>query len=306
LLSSTCSKNNLKELIRFWLIDHPELNPYKFSVKKFYQKLTSPLRSFPHFIIIGVGRAGTTALYSYLIQHPSIQGTISSNHKNAYDLHFFDFMISQSTVWYKSHFPIILPRFLHKKNLHLTGEYTSTYFYHPEVPKRIHKLLPGIKLIVILRNPIDKIYSTYYQQFRYGEISTSFEDTIDAEFKRMKILNNNSNFSSENPNIENFIPGNIIKHGIYADYFENWLNFFNQSQLLILDSYELKNNTNSALETVFGFLGLQNSPIEDLSHVAERKYPKLKESTRQKLIEFYKPHNKRLNELLKTNFDWDK
>ena len=132
--SSTQTENDLKKSIKFWLIDHPELNPSQFSTKKLFRKITSSFRSFPHFIIIGVGRAGTTALYSYLIQHPSIHGTISSNKKLAYDLHFFEFMTSQSNFWYKSHFPIFLPKFFYKKNFPLTGEYTSTYFYHPEEP----------------------------------------------------------------------------------------------------------------------------------------------------------------------------
>ena len=58
----------------------------QFSFKKFFRKLTSSFRSFPHFIIIGVGRAGTTALYSYLIQHSSIYGTYTENKKNASEL----------------------------------------------------------------------------------------------------------------------------------------------------------------------------------------------------------------------------
>ena len=209
MFASTHSENNLKESLRFWLIEHPELNPYQFSFKKFFRKLTSSFRSFPHFIIIGVGRAGTTALYSYLIQHSSIYGTYTENKKNASDIHFFEYMTTTSVSWYKSHFPILSSKMLSKNNLQVTGEFTSTYFYHPDVPKRIHELLPNIKLILILRNPIDKIYSTYYQQFRYGEISASFEETIDAEIKRIEILQNNPDFHSKNPNIKNSVPQNI-------------------------------------------------------------------------------------------------
>ena len=306
MFASTHSENNLKESLRFWLIEHPELNPYQFSFKKFFRKLTSSFRSFPHFIIIGVGRAGTTALYSYLIQHSSIYGTYTENKKNASAIHFFEYMTTTSVSWYKSHFPILSSKISSKNNLQVTGEFTSTYFYHPDVPKRIHELLPNIKLILILRNPIDKIYSTYYQQFRYGEISASFEETIDAEIKRIEILQNNPDFHSKNPNIKNSVPQNILRHGIYCDYLENWLKFFQKEQILILNAEDLKKNTSNILNTVFKFLEINNEKIENLAHISARKYPKMNEVTRKRLIDFYKPYNKKLNELLQTNFDWDK
>tara|TARA_B100000029_G_scaffold167749_1_gene163910 strand:- start:1906 stop:2805 length:900 start_codon:yes stop_codon:yes gene_type:complete len=296
---SIYSENDLKKQIKFWLINNSELNPYRFSFKKIFRTLTGNLRSFPHFIIIGVGRAGTTALYSYLIQHPSIIGTVSDNKKSASDVHFFEFMTSNSTTWYKSHFPILSRK-------QITGEFTSTYFYHPDVPKRINQLLPKIKLIVILRNPIDKAYSTYYQQFRYGEISTTFEDSINAELKRIKIIENEPNLHSKNPNFQNFVSQNILRHGIYVDYFEKWFEQFNREQILILNADEMKKNTRKILKDVFTFLNIEDHPIEDLSRVSARKYPPISESTRTKLVEFYKPHNEKLNKLLQTNFEWDK
>ena len=299
------SDYNLKKQIKFWLLNNPQFNPYKFSFGKFYRKLTSSLRTFPHFIIIGVGRAGTTALYSYLIQHPSIHPTLADDEKLASDIHFFEYMESDSISWYKSHFPILLPKLNSQKHPKITGEFTSTYFYHSDVPERIYQLLPKVKLIVILRNPIDKIYSTYYQQFRYGEVSTSFEETIDAELRRIKILEGNPDLRSQHPGFSNFVSQNILRHGIYADYFINWFELFNKKQILILNADDLKKNTENTLQQVFEFLGVENHTIENLSHISARKYPKLSDITRKKLIEFYKPHNERLNKLLQRNFEWD-
>ena len=299
------SDYNLKKQIKFWLLNNPQFNPYKFSFGKFYRKLTSRLRTFPHFIIIGVGRAGTTALYSYLIQHPSIHPALADDEKLASDIHFFEYMESDSISWYKSHFPILLPKLNSQKHPKITGEFTSTYFYHSDVPERIYQLLPKVKLIVILRNPIDKIYSTYYQQFRYGEVSTSFEETIDAELRRIEILEGNPDLRSQHPGFSNFVSQNILRHGIYADYFINWFELFNKKQILILNADDLKKNTENTLQQVFEFLGVENHTIENLSHISARKYPKLSDITRKKLIEFYKPHNERLNKLLQRNFEWD-
>ena len=154
------SENNLSKT-KLWLLSNPKFNPYRFSLKKFYRNLTSKSRVLPDFIIIGAGRAGTTALYSYLIQHPSIIPATTENNQPVADLHFFEYMISDRISWYKSHFP------RKSKNSFVTGEFTSTYMYHKKVPERIFNLIPKIKLIVILRNPVDKAYSTYNQQSHY-------------------------------------------------------------------------------------------------------------------------------------------
>ena len=295
----------MKQQIRLWFLENPQFNPYRFSFEKLYRKMTSRLRSLPDFIIIGVGRAGTTALYSYLIQHPSIVAASTDNNESVADLHFFEYMISNNIQWYKSHFPILFSKSKNQKNSFITGEYTSTYIYHPDVPKRIFNLLPKIKLIVILRNPIDKAYSTYQQQFRFGEYTTSFEDTVNAEFRRINLNKDFPELNSNNYDFENFVAQNIIRHGIYADYLETWLKIFDRKQILILNSEDLKNSTKETLHRVFHFLIVSNYDIANTSQVNVGKYPPINKITRKKLIEFFKPHNQRLNKLLDTEFDWD-
>ena len=295
----------MKQQIRLWFLENPQFNPYRFSFEKLYRKMTSRLRSLPDFIIIGVGRAGTTALYSYLIQHPSIVAASTDNNESVADLHFFEYMISNNIQWYKSHFPILFSKSKNQKNSFITGEYTSTYIYHPDVPKRIFNLLPKIKLIVILRNPIDKAYSAYQQQFRFGEYTTSFEDTVNAEFRRINLNKDFPELNSNNYDFENFVAQNIIRHGIYADYLETWLKIFDRKQILILNSEDLKNSTKETLHRVFHFLNVSNYDIANTSQVNVGKYSPINKITRKKLIEFFKPHNQRLNKLLDTEFDWD-
>ena len=295
----------MKQQIRLWLLENPQFNPYRFSFEKLYRKMTSRLRQLPDFIIIGAGRAGTTALYSYLIQHPLIAAALTDNNESVADLHFFEYMISNNIQWYKSHFPILFSKSNKHKNSFITGEYTSTYMYHPDVPKRIFNLLPKIKLIVILRNPIDKAYSTYQQQFRFGEYTTSFEDTINAEFRRIDLNKDFPELNSNNYDFENFVTQNIIRHGVYADYLETWLKIFDRKQILILNSDDLKKSTKETLRRVFNFLNVSNYDIKDTSQVNVGKYPPINKITRKKLIEFFKPHNQRLNKLLDTEFNWN-
>jgi len=306
LISNSNPKSTQRDRVKLFLVKNPQINPYKFSFESLYRQVTSKFRVLPNFIIIGAGRAGTTALYSYLIQHPDIFSAYTEKNDPVGDLHFFEYMISNKIDWYKSHFPTQFTRSYHeRKNSFITGEFTSTYMYHPDVPRRIFNLLPKIKLIVILRNPIDKAYSTYQQQFQFEEYTTSFEDTIDAEFRRMKLNKDIPLLNSSNPDFENSVAHNIIRHGIYADYLEHWLEIFTKKQMLILNSVDLKKSTKKTLHQVFNFLNIPNYDITDISPVNIGKYPPIDRSTRKRLIEFYKPHNQRLNKLLGTNFDWD-
>ena len=303
MVSTIKNNSTFKEKTRLWLLDHPNLNPFNFSIKRSYRNLTSGIRTFPDFIIIGAGRAGTTALYSYLIQHPKIIPAYTTNNEDVADLHFFEYMISDNIKWYKSHFPISFSK--SQKKHFITGEFTSTYMYHPDVPKRIFNLLPRVKLIVILRNPVDKAYATYQQQFRFGEITTTFEETINAEFRRMNFNTDFPELNSKNDDFENSVAHNIIRHGIYVNYLETWFKIFDTNQILILNSYDLKNSTKETLNQIFNFLNISNYDIPDISPVNVGTYTPINKTTRQKLIDFFKPHNQRLDELLSTTHNWD-
>ena len=294
------SPENKLSKTKLWLLSNPKFNPYKFSLKKFYRNLTSSSRVLPDFIIIGAGRAGTTALYTYLIQHPSIITASTDNDEPVADLHFFEYMISDKISWYKSHFP------RKSKNSFVTGEFTSTYMYHKNVPERIFNLIPKIKLIVILRNPIDKAYSTYNQQSHFNEVTSSFEETIKAEFARIDLNKNHIEYTNNNPNFDNYVEYNIIRHGIYFNYLEKWFKIFPKKQIFVVDSNELENFPQQTLNKVFEFLNLSPHEIPNLAKVNVGKYSPMTESTRESLIEFYKPHNAKLNNLLGTNFDWNK
>ncbi len=303
------SENSFRKKTKLWLSEHPVLNPYKFSLGHSYRLLTNQFRSLPDFIIFGSGRAGTTSLYSYLIQHPYIVSATTDNSAPVADTHFFEYMTSNKTEWYKSHFPTNLYKsHLKRKYNHniLTGEFTSTYIWHPLVPKRIFNLLPNIKLIAILRNPVERAYSSYQQQLQYGFLDLTFEDVIKTELERMELSKTYANYKIDNPDFNNYVIPNIVRHGIYVDYLKNWYKVFPKEQILIVEANELNNQTGKTLENIFEFLKITNFKIQDLTKANVGKYNPMSKSTKQLLIDFYKPHNLRLYELLGRTFDWDK
>ena len=299
--------SNIKNKIRFWLLLNPQFNPYKFSFKFFLRRITSDLRTYPDFIIIGSGRAGTTSLYNYLIQHPNIITSFSHREQKAADLHFFEYMISSSTNWYRSHFPTKISKKLlqlRTKSSVISGEFTSTYMYHPFVPKRIFDLIPNIKLIVILRNPVDKVYSAFSQQFQFKEFTSSFEDYIESELKRIKITENEPDLKTFNEDFESIAVPNILRHGIYHTYLKKWLELFSKKQIYVVDSKDLHDNTQETLDNIFKFLEIPPVNIPDTSKINVGKYSKMDTLTRRRLLDFFSPFNDKLNYLLGTKFHW--
>ncbi len=319
-LSDQKKRSPQRRAARSWLIEHPELNPYKFTWDKFYRKITNRFRMLPDFLIIGGAKSGTTSLFAHLVEHPNI---IPGSMKEVF---FFQYLSNNKTSFYRSHFPI------KRKNL-ITCEATSTYFVHPLIPARVHKLLPLVKLIVVLRNPIERAYSEFNYTVNLGEqITKNFEDVIKSELKRIEIENNNPELKIKNTNYHHFSFSHL-RHGLYAQHLENWLKFFPKEQLLILNAKDLYNNLDNIVSETFDFLNLpkyqigsriEKNKIDKIRPLGghERNiyknidsktrtlfnvqnYPEMKSETRKFLQDFFRPHNEKLFEMIGRRFDWN-
>ena len=311
------NNHSIRERLRLWLLEHPELNPYRFSagltldpdwhnpnqvsIGRAFQIATSSIRVLPNFIIIGSSKAGTWALYNYLQQHPDIDYC-------ARNIHFFEYAYSNKISWYKSHFPTKLYKSLvesiHKRKC-LMSEHTSTYLHHPLIPQRVKDGIPDVKLIVSLRNPIDRAYSNYHMFVRIGTEKRTFEDAVFSEIKRIEIIKENDNFQIKNPNFSNCVEFNYLRHGTYVDKLENWLKSFRREQFCIVENKDLSKTPQQVLDKIFEFLNVPHFNLRQEERWNVGKYKKMKESTRKTLEDFFKPYNERLYKLLGQNFSWD-
>lgn len=278
---------------------------YQLYQKLFYQiykrniyALTGPIRSLPDFIIIGTARSGTTSLYYDICQHPCVLPA-------AYDeLGYFDSNYHLGQNWYRSLFPTLFSKWLvkQKKQFAITGEDTPFYIWDPIVAKRILKILPKIKLIVLLRNPVDRAYSNYHLGIRAGTENLSFEDAIKAEIKKLEEINNDSK-----NNIEKYtIRRSYLAKGFYADQLKIWFKIFNLNQLLIISTEDLKSNPQKVLNKIYNFLEIPENHKLIPEKQKKAMYPKMKSETREFLINFYRKNNTELFNLIGQKFDWDK
>jgi hypothetical protein len=267
---------------------------------KFYRAITSPFRALPDFIIIGAQRCGTTSLYSYLTQHPCITAAYKK------EIHFFDFNFQRGRCWYRAHFPSLLSKYYYtkiRKQKFITGEASPYYIFYPHAPKRILSALPQIKLIILLRNPVDRAYSHYNHEIKLGVETLSFAEAIRKEKERLngekkKVLKDESCYSF---NLQHY---SYLSRGIYIDQLKIWFNFFTKEQILILKSEDFYNDTQGILKQIFKFLNLPSWEIKNIKKHNHINYRKINFSDREYLLKYFKPHNKKLYDFLGMDFAW--
>ena len=287
--------------MRRLLLTHPKFNPYRFSPEATFRFLTSSFRHLPHFLIIGTSKAGKHSVLSYLNQHPDIKaGT-----KHDVGVYYFDTTFEyKSLSWYKSHFPSKFSKFK------IIGEASGTYLNHPLAPQRIKKTLPQAKLINFFRNPVDRAYSAYNHSSKYGWEHSSFDVSIESEIERINIMNDNPESIINNMEPVNHLQFSYLRHGHYGSNLENWFNHFKKNQFMHFSTEDLDQNYDEIMNSLFVFFNLSeiNVKKEDRKNVGVGKgtYPPMNEKTRDFLIDYYKPHNEKLYNLIGKKFDWDK
>ncbi len=271
-----------------------EKNPRLFFWWMFH-RATTPLRVLPDFLVIGVMKGGTTSFFNYLTRHPQVNPPFRK------EIKFFDIHYPEGLGWYRAHFPI---RFKMKPGT-MTGEATPYYIFHPTAPNRIARVLPSVRLIALLRNPVDRAYSHYNHMVRVGREPLPFEEAIEHEAERLvgeeeKII--------ADPHYSTFthLHYSYLARGRYIEQLQKWLAIFPRQQMLILASEELYTSPATAYRKAIEFLGLSAWEPNDFKVYKQGVYEEMPDSTRKHLIDYYQPYNQKLYDCLNMNFDWDK
>lgn len=186
----------------------------------------------PNFIVPGAQKSGTTALRIYLAQHPDIY--VASK-----EIHFFDDdrNFSNGREWYEKFFE-------NWNGEKAIGEKTPEYLYDEKVPERIYKVLPNVKLIFVLRNPVDRAYSHYWHNIRSGLETLGFEKAIEKEEERIK-----------DPKLKKIY--SYKDRGKYVLQIKRYEKFFPKSNMLFLLAEDLKYDRENTLQKILKFLDVE-------------------------------------------------
>src|ERR1022692_3992095 len=145
--------------------------------------LTHSARMLPSFLIVGAQRCGTTSMYRALSQHPAVLKAVL--HKG---VHYFDTDYDRGVAWYQGHFPLRARAALVRRatgEIPLTFESSPYYMFHPLVAQRISRDLPGVKLLVLVRDPVERAYSAHAHELARGYETEPFEQALELEDQRL-------------------------------------------------------------------------------------------------------------------------
>jgi len=201
----------------------------------------------PDFLTIGAGKSGTTSLNNYLEQHPDI---FFSKRK---ETNFFsyelmnpaDFKEKEELEYYKNSIINIeeyLNLFIHIPPNKIKGEASNTYLYNPNAANRIKHYFPNIKLIAIVRQPADRLYSRYLHLLR--------ENRKDEVNTFSELLNKESIWWRRS---------DLIEEGFYYKHLKKYYEIFPIENIKVIVYDEFRSNVNEVMNNVYKFLNVYDS-----------------------------------------------
>jgi len=183
----------------------------------------------PDFIGLGAQKAGTSWIYACLYEHPQIYAPVK-------EIHFFsrERNWQKGFVWYEKFFEDCPPGAK-------TGEFSTSYFCDPHTPERISKRYPEVKLIVSLRNPIDRAYSNYINDIIAGKLSprTPFDEALQRHPE-------------------------YLEQGHYMRFLERYLRHFTREQILILIYEDSLRDPHNFIRSIYQFIEIDDSFVPSM------------------------------------------
>jgi hypothetical protein len=247
-------------------------------------------RALPDAMIIGAMKSGTSSLHHYLTQHPQVMAPLRK------EVHYFDLNLARGESWYRANFG-------REGQGGLNIDSSPYYLFHPQVPQRAHALVPGAKLIVLLRDPVRRAYSHYWHERDKGREPLSFEDAIAAEPDRVE-RDHERLARGEIERSESHQYFSYLARGRYAEQLGRWLLVYPREQLLVLRFEDLVRDPLPVLNRSLGWLGLAAVQGARLEPRNTRKYPPIETATAGRLREYFEPHNAALEALLGEQLHW--
>lgn len=263
---------------------------------------TRAWRALPDFLVLGGQRCGSTSLFAILSEHPQV---LAPSHK---ELHHFDRPRHGDLSFYRRAFPLRAHLAVRARRLSrpvITGEATTYYLFHPAVPERVARALPGVSLVAILRDPVDRAYSHYQLSVRGGRETLPFEEALDAEAER---LGGEEQRLAVDPAYDSYSHRyhSYVTRGLYLPQLERWHASFPRERLLVLRSEDLFERPHETVGEATAFLGLDLHPGPLPVPRNRAVYEGMSPGTRDRLRLAFAEPNRRLEAYLGRELGWQR
>jgi len=227
----------------------------------------------PGFLIVGQAKAGTSSLFKYLEAHPQVVTPLVK------ETHFWSLHHRHGSDWYRAFFPPLPP----DTGL-ITGEASPSYLSHADAPRRIAEQLPEARLIVLLRDPVERAYSHFRMNERVGLERESLEDVFERELDLARTC----------PLEPGEIPGGYLAESAALPHLKRWLAHVPSERLLILRSRDLAGDLPGVMARVCRHLGIEPFVPADPQRHNEGKYPPMPEALERRLRSWFAEHERAL------------
>jgi Sulfotransferase domain len=256
-----------------------------------YGRLTSPARMTPSFLICGGQRCGTTSLYRALAAHPVVLKAVL--HKG---VHYFDTSYRQGMAWYRGHFPLqrTADRISDRYGAPARAFESSPYYmYHPQAAARIARDLPYAKIVVLVRDPVERAYSQHAHEVARGfEPELNFGSALALEPAR---LHREEEKLAADPEYYSFAHQHHAyrARGEYARYLDVMARHVGRERIHVVESERFFAEPEQVYDSVLQFLGLPTNlarpPFE--RHNARPRTVDMDPGDRRLLTAYYGPHD---------------
>lgn len=206
----------------------------------------------PNFIIVGAPKAGTTALYHYLSEHPQVfmsepkeVNYFSKDEIEAQGLYYQDFKAKDLDSYEK-----LFDEGIEKKAV---GEGSVSYLFYPQTPQKIKDVLPDVKTIILLRNPLDRGYSHYLMDYRLGLVNVTYDEIVYKTTKHEEL----SLYYQQH-----------VELGFYYEQVKRYIDTFGEKQVKIYLQEDLRDDPDHVIGDLYDYLELNKTftPNTDQKH----------------------------------------
>jgi hypothetical protein len=264
-------------------------------------RATQRLRAWPNVLIAGGQRCGTTSMYRALAQHPA---AFKPNlHKG---VHYFDMHYDRGGPWYRSHFPLTATVARARGAQHaepVVFESSPYYGFHPLCAQRYGRDLPGVRLIILIRDPVERAYSAHAHELARGYETEPFERALELEESRLagqeERLIADPTYTSHAHQHQAY-----VRRGQYVEALRRLETELGRDRLHIVDSHRFFAEPETTFADVLGFLGLPAAGgIEFERHNARPRSP-MSDELRARLDAHFAPYDEELAQWLGWKPSW--
>lgn len=268
-----------------------------------FGRFSAASRVLPDFLIIGTKRGGTTSLWNYLLDHPLVPRMFPA--PNTKSTHYFEENWRRGERWYRSHFPTERRmRALQRRHgaRPKVGEASPLYMFDPRVPARVHALMPDVRPIVLVRDPVERAFSHWKERRGNGLEPLDFADALAAEPSR--IAGEYERLATDPYYFSEPLDWYAYRaRGRYIEHLRAWLELFGD-RLLVLLSEDLYARPEQTYRLVLDHIGLPAHEPPSFEVYNDRRSAPIDPAIRTELADHFAPYNTALEHALGRSLPW--